>query len=241
MKRKALKKDFDDPVVQEMGFPSIADMWTDEARESYGEPADVHPDVAARIDAESPDIVLDIGCGSGLLRAALTTRWIGIDASIEQLRQAGGPSAIADACALPFPDASFGAAASLYTLYFFDEPSRVADEAFRVLQPGGLFAVCAPSRFDAPEIAHIAPRADTEAFCSEDIPELLAPRFVDVEINPWDFPFLELRDTDVAREYLYFWYYPQLTREDAAVHAAALDLPLKLTKKGAWAVGRKPR
>lgn len=240
MKRKALRKDFDDPDVQAMGFPSIADLWSDEARETYGEPGDVHPDVAARLDAERPNAVLDIGCGSGLLKRSLRSPWFGLDISTEQLRQAGGPSAIADAYALPAADATFDAAASLYTLYFFDDPMRVADEAYRVLRPGGLFAVCAPSRFDAPEIDGLAYRADVDAFTSEDIPELLS-RFVDVEIDAWDFPFLALRDEATAAGYLYFWYYPVLTREQAASHAAQLELPLKLTKRGAWAVGRKPR
>src|SRR5207244_232824 len=88
----------------------------------------------------------------------------------------------------PFADGSVGAAASLYTLYFFEDPGLVAAEAWRVLKPGGLFAVCAPSRYDAPEIAHLARRLDTEAFASEDIDELLAERFVDVEVHEWNFP-----------------------------------------------------
>ena len=241
MERKALQKDFDDPDVQAMGFPSIHELWSDEARRTFGEPADVHADVAARLDAERPRAVLDIGCGSGLLKAALKAPWFGVDVSIEQLKQAGGPSAIADAYALPFPDASFDAAATLYTLYFFDRPDRVADEAFRVLRPGGTFAVCAPSRFDAPEIDGLAHRDDVDAFASEDIPELLDGRFVDVEIDEWDFPLLQLRDRQTASDYLFFWYYPNLSREEAAHHAASLELPLNLTKKGAWAVGRKPR
>ncbi len=239
MKRKALEKDFDLPDVQDMAF-DLSKFWTDEAYAAYGEPADVHPDVAARLDAESPGRVLDVGCGTGLLKHPLQATWFGIDRSVEQLKHVTGPRAIADATQLPFADETFGAAASLYTLYFFEEPSQVAAEAFRVLRPGGLFAVCSPSRYSDPEVAHFAPRDDVDAFASEDIEELLSERFVDVEINEWDFPFLEIRERQDARDYVYFWYYPQMTRSEAAVHADTLELPIKLTKKGAWGVGRKP-
>lgn len=239
MKRKALVKDFDRPEVQQMGFPSIADMWSDEAYATYGEPADVHPEVAARLDAGEPGTVLDIGCGSGDLQRSLRSRWIGVDRSIEQLKQAPRPALLADALRLPFNDGTFGAAASLYTLYFFADPSAVAAEAWRVLRPGGLFAVCAPSRYDDPEIAHFGPRDDTEAFASEDIRELLEERFVDIEITEWNFPFLVLRDAETARDYIRFWYYPRLSEEEAAECASTLTLPLKITKIGAWGVGRK--
>src|SRR5439155_9967540 len=210
-----------------------------EAHAEYGEPADVHPEVAARLDAESPGTVLDIGCGTGLLSQTLRAGWVGIDRSTEQLRQSGGPAAIGDALRLPFADETFGAAATLYTLYFFEDPSLVAAEARRVLKPGGLFAVCAPSRRDDPEIAHFAPRDDVEAFASEDIEELLTEQFVDVEITEWNFPFLELKDVESARDYIHFWYYPQLSLSEAEHHARTLALPLKITKIGAWGVGRK--
>jgi SAM-dependent methyltransferase len=223
-----------------MGFPDIARLWSDEAYAEYGEPSDVHPEIAARLDAEAPGTVLDIGCGSGLLRQALQTSWIGVDRSIEQLRQTPGSTAIAEAVALPFADETFGAAATLYTLYFFEDPSTVAAEARRVLKPGGLFAVCAPSRYDDPEIAHFAPRDDTEAFASEDIEELLTEQFVDVEIHEWNFPVLEVKDVESARDYIRFWYYPQLTLPEAEEHAKTLVLPLKITKIGAWGIGRKP-
>jgi hypothetical protein len=43
----------------------------------------------------------------------------------------------------------------------------------------------------------------------------------------------------MVRDYLYSWYYPQLTLEEAAARAAKVDVPLKLSKRGAWGVGRK--
>lgn len=232
-------KDFDSAEVQAMSL-DLRRYWTDEAYAEYGEPADVHPDVAARLDAENPGIVLDVGCGSGLLRQCLRSAWVGVDRSIEQVRHSSDRTAIADALALPFADETFGAAATLFTLYFFEDPSRVAGEARRVLKPGGLFATCAPSRYDSPEISHFASRDDTDAFASEDIEELLTEQFVDIEINEWNFPFLELKDEDSARDYIYFFYFPKMSKAEAAEHARSLVLPLKLTKIGAWGVGRKP-
>lgn len=238
MKRKALVKDFESAEVQAMTL-DLASMWTDEARAAYGEPSDVHPDIAARLDAEDPGTVLDIGCGTGSLRPHLKATWFGLDRSIEQLRQTDGPRAIGSALSLPFPDASFGAAASLYTLYFFEDPGLVAAEAKRVLKPGGLFATCSPSRYDAPEILGLADNPDDGAFASEDIEELLSDHFTDVEIVEWNFPFLELKDEATARDYIRFFYYPNVSVAEAEEFVRGLVLPLKLTKIGAWGVGRR--
>ena len=240
MKRKALEKDFDAPDVRALTF-DFRSVWSDEAWAEYGEPADVHGDIAARLDAEDPGTVLDIGCGTGLLRQALRAGWVGIDRSVEQLRQTPGRTAIAEALRLPFADDSFGAAATLYTLYFFEDPSLVAAEARRVLKPGGVFATCAPSRYDSPEVSHLGERDDFDAFASEDIEELLTEAFEDVEITEWNSPFLELKDAQAAGDYLQFFYYPHMSRSEADEHAKSLVLPLKITKIGAWGVGRKPR
>ena len=239
MKRKALEKNFDQTEVQAINL-DLSRLWSKEAYEQYGEPADVHPEIATRLDAAEPGTVLDMGCGTGTLKQTLRAKWIGVDRSVLQLRQARGPTAIADLRTLPFADETFGAVATLYTLYFFEDPSLVATEARRVLKPGGLFAVCAPSLKDSPEIAHIARNPDEGAFSSEDIEELLNEQFIDVEINEWNFPFLELKDLESARDYIHFFYYPHLSVSESAGHARALDLPVKITKIGAWGVGRKP-
>lgn len=237
---KALEKDFDDPAVQNSGGPSIESMWSDEARALYGEPRDTAHDVAVWFDGMGIEPVLDVGCGNGVFQRSFAGRWVGLDRSVSQLKQAEGPRVLGDALVLPFPDGSFAGVVSLYTLYFFEEPAGVAREAMRVLVPGGWFATCAPSRFDAPELDHVTPKGEAGSFAAEDIPALLFEHFREVAITVWDFPAFDLPDRETVAAYLYSWYFPQLGREEAAARARRVDVPVKLTKRGAWGVGRKP-
>jgi SAM-dependent methyltransferase len=118
---------------------------------------DVHERVARRFEGLTP--VLDVGCGEGELARHLPAgAWVGVDASAEMLAGAPEPHHRADATALPFPDESFGSVALLYVLYHLLDPTLALTEARRVLKPGGLVAVAAPSRHDSPEVAHVLPR-----------------------------------------------------------------------------------
>jgi SAM-dependent methyltransferase len=125
-------------------------------------------------------------------------------------------------------------------LYFFDDPAAVVAEARRILKAGGTFATCAPSRYDCPELhAVLPPEAFEETFASEDIPGVLDAFFADVEINVWDAPMFDLPDHETVRGYLHAHYYPLFTADEADAAAAQITTPLKLTKRGAWGVGRK--
>lgn len=242
MKRKALKKDFDDPEVQAHRGPSIESMWSAEAYALYGPPRDTPADIADWFNEQNvAGPILDIGCGNGVFGRAFNGRWVGLDRSIEQLRKAEGPRTIGDALALPFGDASFDGVVALYMLYFFEDPSLVVEEALRVLVPGGYFAICAPSRFDVPELDHVTPKDELDVFMAEDVPATLFERFRDVQITTWDFPAFVLRDRAMVRDYLYSWYYPALTLDEAQRRSQLVDVPLKLSKRGMWGIGRKPR
>ena len=76
--------------------------------------ADVHARVAGRFLADHATPVLDIGCGEGeLARHLPADAWIGVDSSPAMLAGAPSPARVAQATALPFADARFGAAALL--------------------------------------------------------------------------------------------------------------------------------
>ncbi len=240
--RRAVAKDFDDPVVRELTGPSLAELWSAEAYEQFGPPHDTPHDVAVWFDERGLSPVLDVGCGAGAFKQSLHGSWVGFDVSISQLRAAGGPCALGDAASLPFATDAFPGVVALYMLYFFEDPAPVIAEARRVLRPGGAFATCAPSRYDCPELHHVLPpEAFDESFASEDILGALDAFFEDVEITVWDAPMFDFPDRNTVRDYLYAHYYPLFTADEAAEAAEKVTTPLKLTKRGAWGVGRKLR
>ena len=89
--------------------------------------------------------LVDIGCGTGSYAAALAELgWTvtGVDVSEDMLRRArekGVVTVRADAAALPFEDASFDAAVSIFTHTDVDDFSAVVGEVARVLRPGAPF------------------------------------------------------------------------------------------------------
>ena len=89
---------------------------------------------------------LDLGCGTGVAIPELTRLgWtvVGVDVSQEMLSRArahGAELHLADAKALPFPDASFDAAVSIWTHTDVDHFPAILREAARVLRAGAPFA-----------------------------------------------------------------------------------------------------
>jgi SAM-dependent methyltransferase len=197
---------------------------------------DVHERVARRFVAEGLTPVLDVGCGEGELATHLPAgAWVGVDASAEMLRRAPEPHHQADATALPFSDEAFGSVALLYVLYHLPDPASALAEARRVLQPGGLVAVAAPSRYDSPELAQALPPAPL-TFDAEVAPELLARFFTAVQVEPWDAPQLDLPTKAAVRDYLIG---KGAEPRAAASTAKTAAVPLSVTKRGALAFARK--
>jgi SAM-dependent methyltransferase len=98
--------------------------------------------VLTRLLGDGSGSLLDVGCGTGSYTAALAERgWdaTGVDISEDMLRlaRARGIRAVhADATSLPFDDASFDAAISVFTNTDVDDLAAVVREIARVLRPG---------------------------------------------------------------------------------------------------------
>ena len=106
-----------------------------------------------RLDVAPGAHLLDVACGSGqlaLIAAREGVRVTGVDIAENLIERAQARSVaqglrarfrVADAEALPFPDASFDVVASLIGAMFAPRPDRVAKELTRVCVPGGTIAM----------------------------------------------------------------------------------------------------
>jgi SAM-dependent methyltransferase len=98
--------------------------------------------------------VIEVACGTGIglgYLAREATAVVGTDIDEANLACAGrtyaGDGRIsirhADACRLPFPDASFDVVICFEALYYFADAGAFLAEARRVLAPGGTLVACA--------------------------------------------------------------------------------------------------
>ncbi len=103
--------------------------------------------VAAFVDLDGVDAVLDVATGTGLVLRALRDRGFtgsvtGVDLSpgmIDEARHHLSDAAliVADATRLPLPDASFDLVTCVTGLQLFPDPGAAIAEWARVLRPGG--------------------------------------------------------------------------------------------------------
>ena len=120
--------------------------------------------VAAELDLQSDDELLDVGCGSAgmLVEPAAELPFVaGLDASGIQLgmarerlaeRIAAGKAEIVegDAAALPWDDERFSVVTSINAMKFFPDPAGALREMYRVLRPGGRLAITMGEAEEAP-------------------------------------------------------------------------------------------
>jgi SAM-dependent methyltransferase len=103
----------------------------------------VEPIISAAASGAAPARALDVGTGTGrylpLLASAGARLVVGLDMSLPMLgRKAYGlPRVCADACRLPFPDASFDLICSSLMVGDLEDLGAWLGEATRVLAPGG--------------------------------------------------------------------------------------------------------
>ncbi|NUQ31559.1 MAG: methyltransferase domain-containing protein [Dermatophilaceae bacterium] len=137
-------------------------------------------DLLARVDADDPRLVVDLGCGPGELTLGLTQRWpnarvVGVDSSPEMLARArdldvDGRVEWVEAAAEDWDPTESGGAVDVLvtnaTLQWVPSHLRLIPSWVAALAPGGTFAMQVPSNFDAPshrlmrEVAARHPRAD---------------------------------------------------------------------------------
>lgn len=202
------------------------------ATERYVATGDIHADVARHFAGLSYRRVADIGGGNGTLAKqlwALGVPTVVIDRAA-YLADAPRPGVFADAAALPFADNAFDGAAAIWMLYHLDRPELALREARRVVRLGGLVAVCAPSRFNDPEVAQFLPGwGEPATFDAENAEKILRSVFTEVHIQRWDEPMVSLPDSAALEVFLR----GRGLSPDAARDAASrITEPLTVTKRG---------
>lgn len=130
-------------VLTSSTLKHLRDRWWDEAFTSFLEEM-LRPKAGKRI--------LDVGCGNGTAEASLArlrlsqVRMFGVDMLLHRLVEAGQRTrgmnarvgyAAADACRLPFADATFDSTFCVAVLQHIRKPDEAIAEFARVTRPGG--------------------------------------------------------------------------------------------------------
>lgn len=115
------------------------DVWVDQGRSEHF--LSYFRDLA---QSSPSDCVLEIGCGEGMLLAALAgATKFGIDPSVQALLRAKQRStadcAVARAEELPFPGGCFDLVVTVGVMEHFEEPDAATSEIRRVLKPSGRY------------------------------------------------------------------------------------------------------
>jgi SAM-dependent methyltransferase len=129
-----------------MGDGPVAQHWDPERyQREAGFVAELGRPLLELLAARPGERILDLGCGDGRLTLAAGengARMSGVDLSPDlaaAARARGLDVQVADAIALPYPDASFDAVLSNAALHWMRQPEPVLEEVARVLKPGGRF------------------------------------------------------------------------------------------------------
>jgi len=118
--------------------------------------------------------VLDVGCGSSRIIAALPARSVAVDILLRKLRYArrfGRLLAQASGFSLPFPDQSFSCVVCSQVIEHVPRDSPILDELCRVLAPGGRLVLGTPDYggWQWPVIEAIYARVAPGAYADEHI------------------------------------------------------------------------
>jgi ubiquinone/menaquinone biosynthesis C-methylase UbiE len=132
-------------------------------------------ELAERIAERSPASVLETAAGTGAVTREIAARCPGArivatDLNREMLDVArprlpdNVELMVADACDLPFPDASFDALASQFGIMFYPDRAQGYREALRVLRPGGTMVAAVWGALDANPVSKAVAEAVAATF-----------------------------------------------------------------------------
>jgi SAM-dependent methyltransferase len=131
--------------------------------------------------------LLDVGCGTGhwsrfFVGMGYRVTGIDIEPKMIEVARAHLPTVsfqVADACELPFADASFDVVASMATLEFIPDPSMAVREMARCAKPGGTLLVGTLNRLAALNQQRLSegkePYVSAHLFSPDEVRSLLAP------------------------------------------------------------------
>lgn len=100
--------------------------------------------------------VLDAGAGEAAYAPYFSThRYVGVDLGVgDETWDYSRVDALADLMALPFGDATFGAALNIVTLEHLREPGKALSEIARTLAPGGALLLVVPQEWEVHQAPH---------------------------------------------------------------------------------------
>lgn len=147
MSRRLLKRNLEGLSKQEV--KRIYDLNAKRYEAFYAHEQRLKHDVALR-NADPRSIVLDAGCGTGLLLEKLSDDClsVGLDVSISMLRIAlakgvSSPLVLGDVEEAPFRSSAFNTCYAITVLQLTEDQHKTLSELKRVLKPGGVLVVTA--------------------------------------------------------------------------------------------------
>jgi 2-polyprenyl-3-methyl-5-hydroxy-6-metoxy-1,4-benzoquinol methylase len=188
------------------------------ARRSCGDSSDVIRALAVRVldSRGARGVIVDVGCGSGRLRAALgdrAARYVGVDA----VRYDGFPTGAQlltvdlDREPIVLPDAAADAVVALETVEHLENPRRLMRELVRIVRPGGVVIVSTPNQRSLLSLMTLVTKGRFNEFQDVDYPAHRTA-LLDVDLAriaaECGLSDIEIRFTQRGRVPLSAWHYP---------------------------------